>query len=272
MGYRSPEDPQLDRFCSKPNISGRYSYDAHSHMLKLMGKMETAEYRELLQIYPGNREVHERIKSLCQDSQKYLSDDDLTDLEMYVKRIRGEILFARGWLLCEGPSEYILLRYFAKLLSKALDDYGISIIDFQNNGSPGAFVALASAFEIPWMLVCDGDDESARFVSQIKNRGIEEAEIARRVTIHDSGEDLELFLIRNGFEEECIRVVNHRGIEFPLSRDDPYFESRLADAMRRDKVQCATDLVGELMRCGADATRVPEVIRQLIDKLTGEVN
>ena len=117
------------------------------------------------------------MKNLRDESQMFLSKEDLKDLDTYAKRIRGEILFAAAWLLCEGQSEYLLLRYFADLIGKPFDQMGISVIDFQNNGSPGAFVALARAFEIPWIMICDNDSGGKDFVRQVKERGLTDEEI-----------------------------------------------------------------------------------------------
>jgi putative ATP-dependent endonuclease of OLD family len=131
--------------------------------------------------------------------------DELAKLETNAKRIRGEIFFARGWLLCEGQSEYLLLRYFAELLGKSLDSHGISVIDFQNNGSPGAFVGLAKAFEVPWILICDNDDASTKFETQVKKYGAGDEEILnlfKRLPTKD-GWTLEHFLFQN-FKSEFL--------------------------------------------------------------------
>ena len=144
-----PSVPGLIEFCAN---NDKFDYHEGTLTLTANGKIEQKECRKLLVLYGEQRDVHATLKQLYVESQSYLSGDDLADLETYVKRIRGEVLFARAWLLCEGPSDYLLLRYFADLLGSSLDQAGVTIIDFQNNGSPGAFVSLARAFEIPWKI------------------------------------------------------------------------------------------------------------------------
>jgi len=74
----------------------------------------------LLRIYQGQNEVHAELKRLRDESQLYLSDNDLTDLDTYAKRIRGEVLFARAWLLCEGQSEYFIVTIFCGIVGEAI--------------------------------------------------------------------------------------------------------------------------------------------------------
>ncbi len=97
-----PETQELLKFCT--NNAPRFAYHTGASILSVSGRMEKKEFRDLLRIYPGQNKVHEELKRLRDESQLYLSDKDLVDLDTYAKRIRGEILFARSWLLCEGQS------------------------------------------------------------------------------------------------------------------------------------------------------------------------
>jgi len=128
-----PESQQLIDYCQKR--SSKYSYSKTTGTLTVRGRMERKEYQSIFPMFSGDSDVQDRIKSLYIESQFYLNDEDLSDFErLSIKRIRGEILFARGWLLCEGQCEYILLKHFADMLEKPLDQFGISVIDFKNNG------------------------------------------------------------------------------------------------------------------------------------------
>jgi putative ATP-dependent endonuclease of OLD family len=123
------------------------------------------------EIYAKEASLHAQIRALQQRSAFFLTNDELSDLDTYAKRIRGEVFFARAWLLCEGQSEFMLVSYFAELLATPLDRHGITVIDFQNNGSPGAFVKLATNLGIPWILLCDDDDAGKSYVRTIKQFG-----------------------------------------------------------------------------------------------------
>ncbi|NUO79398.1 AAA family ATPase [candidate division KSB1 bacterium] len=204
-----PNKPELLEFCA--NNSPKFDYHVATSTLSVNGKMGEKEYRKLLTIYPKQADVHAKLKQLYEESQTYLSDNELADLDTYAKRIRGEVLFARAWLLCEGQSEYMILRYFAELLEKPLDQVGVAVIDFQNNGSPGAFVGLARSFEIPWIMVCDNDSEGTKFIKQVEERGLKDDEIKALVhPLPQEGVDFEMFLFKNGFAEEYISILEEK--------------------------------------------------------------
>src|SRR3546814_9543651 len=63
-----------------------------------------------------------------------------------------------------------------------LDAHGIAVIDYQNNGSPGAFAALARALNYPWAMICDGDQGGNDHIDQLRSHNFTEAEIPDLVT------------------------------------------------------------------------------------------
>jgi putative ATP-dependent endonuclease of OLD family len=231
--------------------------------------MNEMEYRELLKLYPRQDSVHAELKRLKIDSEFFLSKEELSDLDTYAKRIRGEILFARAWLLCEGQCEYLLMRYFAGLMGKPLDNLGVAVIDFQNNGSPGAFVGLARAFEIPWIMLCDNDEEGKKFVKQANDRGLTAAECADFVRPLP-GEDvtLEKFLVLNGFKKECLEVLHNRGNQIIKKDGESGFEDEIISAMQNDKTGCINEFIKILRSIGIGKDRVPPFFSKAISDLT----
>ena len=88
----------LEDFCR--NHNPKFEYDRSSLTIIVRDKMEEREYRDLITIYSDKRDIHPELKRLYRETQLFLSDGELLDLNTYVKRIRGEVLFARAWLLC----------------------------------------------------------------------------------------------------------------------------------------------------------------------------
>jgi len=253
----------LLRFCT--NNAPKFDYHAGTSTLTVNGKVEEKEYRDLLTIYPGQSDIHAELRRLRIESQLYLSADDLTDLDTYAKRIRGEVLFARAWLLCEGQSEYLLLRYFAELLGTPLDQAGVTVIDFQNNGSPGAFVGLARAFEIPWVMVCDNDDEGKKFIKQVKDRGLADEEINALVRpLPGDGVDLEMFLVKNWFTQEYIQILAERNVRLSKKEGELGFEDEIVSKLQTDKTGYAIALIEKLRAVFADKSRVPQFLETAI--------
>lgn len=265
-----PNQPELIIFCQ--NNDPKFAYHTGTSTLSLSGRMEENEYRNLLRIYPGQNHIQAELKSLKKESQQYLSDDELLDLDTYAKRIRGEILFAKAWLLCEGQSEYLLLRYFAELMNTPFDQTGIAVIDFQNNGSPGAFVGLAMAFEIPWFMFCDNDQSGQDFIDQVQKRGFTEDELNGLATVLPvEGNDLEMFLVSNGFLSEYIEILSDRHIALSKSKGDEGFEEEVAQKLRSDKTGYALSLIEKLRTNNADDTCVPDFFKHVIENIIARV-
>lgn len=265
-----PDTPGLPMFFDN---NAKFKYHKGTHTLTVNGKVEQGEYRDLLTLYPGQQDVQVALKRLYTESQLYIDYRDLADLETYVKRIRGETLFARAWLLCEGPSDYLLFRYFAELLGTPLDQAGVSVIDFQNNGSPGAFVGLARTFEIPWVMVCDNDKGGKGFVKQVEKRGLTTKEMDELVRpLPGDGVDLEMFLVKNGFDQEYKQILAERNIILTKQRGDVGFDEELVNSIReKDKTSFAAALIQKLREEGADQSRVPKFLGLAVKDIIAKV-
>ena len=267
---RVPETEDLSQFCN--NNASKFDHHVGTSTLTVRGRIEKREYRQLLTIYPGQNDVHAKLKKLYNESQLYLSDSDLADLDTYAKRIRGEVLFARAWLLCEGPSEHMLIRYFAELLGESLDQAGITVIDFQNNGSPGVFVGLAQAFKIPWIMVCDNDNAGKDFIKQVKKRGLTSEEIEKLVRpLPEDGMDLEMFLIKNGFVNEYKQILDEQLKRLNKNEGEEGFEDEIATIIRSDKTGYTISLIEKLRAIQADESRVPNFFSSVIKDIIAKV-
>ena len=265
-----PETKELLEFCA--GNSAKFSYHTGTSTLSVSGRMEDKEYRELLKIFPGQSDVHAKLRQLRDDSQLYLSDEDLKHLDTYAKRIRGEILFARAWLLCEGQCEYLLLRYFAELRRKPLDRTGVAVIDFQNNGSPGAFVGLARAFGIPWIMLCDNDSGGKKFIKQVKDCGITQEECNELVRpLPGKDVNLERFLVNNGFAEEYRQILEERRVRLTTKEGETGFENEIISLISADKTDYTIALIEKLRAAGADESRVPQFLSTAIDDIVAKV-
>jgi putative ATP-dependent endonuclease of OLD family len=147
-----PKSPEFDKWLQAH--SGKYSYSDSREELRVKGAVLEDECRDMMTCFtePATRgAIHAALRELQSKSAVYLSDGELESLQVFVRRMRGEILFARCWILCEGPSEYPLLHQFAEMLGTPLDAHCVAVIDYQNSGSPEAFASLARALGFPWL-------------------------------------------------------------------------------------------------------------------------
>lgn len=64
-----------------------------------------------------------------------LSPDDYVFVQKFLDVTKANLFFARALLLVEGDAENILLPTIAKLIGRNLEDHGVSIVKYDNNGS-----------------------------------------------------------------------------------------------------------------------------------------
>lgn len=71
-----------------------------------------------------------------------LDGDDYVYLRKFLDATKVNIFFAKGIVLVEGDAENILLPEIARLLGRPLENYGVSIIKYDNSGSWKRFAKL----------------------------------------------------------------------------------------------------------------------------------
>ena len=149
---------------------------------------------------PDRDERDEAIKCLRHQCRILPTAKDEKALDFHGRRIRGEIFFARHWVLVEGVTEYLLVHALGKALGWPLDAHGVAVIDFKLCDNAGIYPALADAFEIPWNMIVDGDQESEKFKREILNRGFSEEDLDLHFETLDPPNNLEDQLIFDGHE------------------------------------------------------------------------
>ena len=260
---RVPSTPELEALITEnPDL---FEYRHKDETLFAKRPLEDGEWKKLLRACT-DRSVHPQLRELKDNAAVLLVEKDLHDIEQYVRRSRGEILFARCWLLCEGQSEVMLLPRFADIMGLSLDAMGIAVIDYQNNGSPGAFAALARALSIPWFMVCDGDPGGHAHIEQISNRGFSQDEQTKRTQMLDQV-DLEGYLARHFAAELREIAEKHLKATFARGTEDPEFvENELAPHLRKHKTAWSMRLAQALEGKGMSRDRIPEAFRVILDR------
>lgn len=93
-----------------------------------------------------------------------LSSEELRKFNHHVRRNRGELLFAKLWLLVEGETDVSVFVECAELLGINLHRHGIRVIECSQAGGPGIFIKVADALGIKWHVVADNDDGGNKYV------------------------------------------------------------------------------------------------------------
>lgn len=153
--------------------------------------------------------------------------EDESELGFHGRRVRGEVFFARRWVLVEGVTEYLLLHAIGSALNLPLDMHGIAVIDFQQSGNAGIYPALAEGFGIPWHMITDGDQEAAKFRQQILDRGFSEADLTGNFMSLPQDHDLEDLLLADGHEQLLREIMATIGGQSALTCPLDEFKKRL---------------------------------------------
>ena len=200
---RIPHVPELNQIVDRNGAL--LKYEQAIERLTVHGKLGKKCYRSLLACYgehPEKDDIHGALRDLRDRALLFVDDKDLGALETFARRIRGEIFFARRWLIVEGQAEYLIVYALARELGYDLDEHGISLIDAVNNGNPAIFAVLARALDIPWLAVFDGDGAGERYIQSIIKRGFDSAFVNQRCRKHTAG-NLEEQLLADGWSPNC---------------------------------------------------------------------
>jgi putative ATP-dependent endonuclease of OLD family len=259
-----PHIPELDNIVRQH--SPHLAYDTPSHTLTITRILDEKLYRQLLVAYSAHADVATittSLRDLKARAKHHMSDDDLANLETWARRIRGEIFFARKWLLVEGQSDYLIMHTVAILLGYLPDQQGVSIIDAQNSGNPGTFAALARALGIPWTGLFDGDAGGQEFLSQIKNRGFDDPEVAARCSLIQNGWDMEELLVSDGLEQELRTILQRLG-----HADAPAIPAAgVITRLRKQKPEYAIELSNDLREDPTLVAKIPTTLKDAITRL-----
>ena len=208
------------------------------------------------------------IPDFVKASKDLFSEEEINQLNTFVKQNRGELFFAKSWLMAEGQSETVILPYFAKVMGYDLDEYGVSLIDYRSNGSAKAFIKLARVLGYEWSLLADNDAQGTRTFSEIRKSGYsnEDIDLRARKTI---GRDIEKDLV-DGFLSDYEAVLGWE-ITADIARlksvDQDAYKEKIIDLVQNNKVENSYKLVSILEARKMSQEEIPENIRYLIERL-----
>jgi putative ATP-dependent endonuclease of OLD family len=217
----------------------------------------------ILGCWPGDPDAAAKLGAFRHACRSLIAPNDEDDLAIAGRRLRGEVFFARRWLLVEGQSEHILLHALGNALGWSLDQHGVAVIDFQNCGSAGVYPALAEAFGIPWRMVTDGDPESVRFRAQLLKRGFADADLASHFITLPPPNALEDQLLADGHEALLRAVLDEIGVSNALTCTP----AELATKLKKSKIGYMTALGRRVAADLALAERMPAPFVQAVKDL-----
>jgi putative ATP-dependent endonuclease of OLD family len=191
-----------------------------------------------------------------------LDQDDARKVAMHVKATRGELLFARSWLLVEGATEVWLFEGIADLLGVDLEREGVRIVQYAQV-MPDPFIRLADDLGIGWFCFSDGDQDGQKYrkaaVALLNGR----PEADRVCALPDA--TVEIHLCNSGFGpiyEREVAAQKRASITSKLG-DADYWAQVVSAAPNRGKEARAIKVVADMTKRGAAS--VPPVLKSVLE-------
>ena len=191
-----------------------------------------------------------------------LTPEETGKLDLHVKHVRGELLFARCWLLVEGETEEILFAGVARAMGRDLDREGVRPVKFAGAG-PQMFVKAAEALGIRWHCVVDDDGAGRGYRRSIARVVGTEVAAPRVASPYVSPEAC---LLEAGFDELYERRTTGGDRAASTHREAPKVVAR-----GKSKPAAAAKAVKSFE---ADPGLIPEAIRGIVSRVlavAGEV-
>lgn len=146
------------------------------------------------------RRMNRSSVSTCHFIQKdLLTGEELRKFNHHVRRNRGELLFAKSWLIVEGETDVSVFAECADILGINLHRYGVRIVECSQAGGPGIFIKVADVLGIHWHLVADADEGGEKYLDTAVRllNGKKESDYISKL----SHSNIDILLCCNGYGE-----------------------------------------------------------------------
>ena len=190
---------------------------------------------------------------------------DQRKFDFLVRRTRGELFFARCWLLGEGETEAILFAGVAEVLGLDLEQAGVRCVEYRL-GDIDYFLDAANALGIAWHCLTDADSQG---MSDSKKALARIPDMPKRPCRHMSvligASSIEPYLAAAGFLDvyEAIAVRAKKAAKLTVAVGDPAYSEQIIECIP-DKPTAAYAVV-EAMRTRGPAS-VPPALKHAVLK------
>ena len=199
-----------------------------------------------------------------------LTTEETRKFNHHVRRSRGELLFARCWLLVEGETEAWIYPAAAEGLGLKLHRDGVRVVEYSQS-DVGLLTKVANALGIPWYCVVDDDLGRNQYEPRILDNLAGSAQEDRLAFPYEC---MEIHLLENGYEpiyRNFMPVQNLQRVTTDLN-DAGYWRDYAKHLPGKAKTRAAASIAVEMESSGTAG--VTTTIRGILDKVvalaTGE--
>lgn len=181
-----------------------------------------------------------------------LSNRNKRKFDFLIRRTRGELFFARCWLLGEGETEAILFSGIAEVMGIDLAQVGVRCVEYRT-GDIAYFLDVANALGIDWHCLTDADSQGNTDAQKACDRipDMRKRWYRRYVSVLTGASSIEPYLANNGFLDvyETIAVPGKKAQKLKVKAGDPAYIDQIIQCIP-DKPTAAYAVVEAMHRRG----------------------
>ena len=192
-----------------------------------------------------------------------LSDDELRKINYHVRSTRGNLLFARCWLLVEGETDRSIFEGCSRILERELSHEGIGVVEYSVVGVE-ALIKFADQMGIEWVIVADNDVAGNSYITSAR-RHINGRSESRHIHQLAHG-DMEVFLCMEGYGDIFESNVSSRKQSAVTAAQGTleYWEQVTDAQQKKSKPRNAVEVMERMERAGREG--VPNQLRSIIEQ------
>ena len=198
-----------------------------------------------------------------------LDQEELRKFNHHVRRNRGELLFARTWLLVEGETDVSVFVECAEILEINLHQLGIRVVEYSQVDLK-IFIKAADALGIQWHVVADNDDGGQKYIDAAKALlgDRQENDCITKLT----SQNTDILLCRSGYGQPYRDGVTYKKesmLTAPVGSDEYWSQVYdIVNKLRFSKPAAAFDALEIMRTTGAEG--VPAEIVDIFKKIISQ--
>lgn len=191
-----------------------------------------------------------------------LDSSDIRKFNYHIRQARGELLFARCWILGEGETEGTIIPECARILGKDLERAGIRFVTYQSGISLETCLRVANGMGIQWVVLADNDIQGASDHQAVRRQLNGRPEASVFFVMPEA--NIEQHICVKGFSDVYYKLLSAQPLKmvtaFPHEANYPL---QIANALPKKLKTRATQEVLTVIR--DDSRPVPQLFQDAIE-------
>jgi len=175
-----------------------------------------------------------------------LNADDTRKFNFHIRRARGELMFARCWILGEGETEATLIPETARELNEDLERVGVRFVTYQTGISLEPCLRVANGLGIHWVVLADNDGQGVHDHAVVRKYLNGRPEKEALFVMAEA--NIEQHLCVNGFADVYYNLLGHQPRQkVTVPPQDVDYPFQVAKALPRElKTHAAQDVLSAI--------------------------